>query len=102
MDIQGLDSNKFKAQQNKAQKQSEESHHFMSVLGQKSAEVLQQRIAATQDVRKQALRRDKFLVENGDSMDAETVAEELFESKKKKLAQKVQSVLRAQQQNLGL
>lgn len=102
MDIQGLDANRGKQQQQKVQQQRDDAVRFNAILGQKSAEVMQQRIAPMEDVRKHALRKDKFLQETGEAMDADEVAEELFESKRKRLVKKVEDVLRSQQQGLGL
>jgi hypothetical protein len=102
MDIQGLDANRVKTQQ-KTQKNSDESAKFTAVLGQKSAELQQQqRVVAATDIDRQALRRDKDLMETGEDMDSEEIAEELFLKKKKKLTKKVEDLLRSQQQGLGL
>jgi len=102
MDIQGLDPNRGKGQQ-KIQKTSEDALKFTAIFGQKSAELQQQqRIGATRDIDRQALRRDKDLQETGENMDAEEVEDDLFLKKKKKLIKKVEDLLRAQQQGLGL
>lgn len=102
MDIQGLDPNRGKQQQQKVQQQRDDAVKFNAVLNQKSAEIIQHRIAPMEDIRKHALRKDKFVQETGEAMNAEEVAEELFESKRKRLVKKVEDVLRSQQQGLGL
>ena len=101
MEIFGLDAQRAKSQQ-KTPQNTDESVKFSAVFGVKSSELLEKRVTAPEDIRKQALRQDKYLIEDGHNMDGEEVAEELLLKKKKKLAKKVEDVLRSQQQGLGL
>jgi hypothetical protein len=85
MDIGGL-ANFSNKPQNQSQARAEQSAMFGAIFNQKAAEVQQsQRVTQAEELRKQALRVRKDMIETGSNMNEEDVLEDLFDQKLKRL-----------------
>lgn len=96
MDIGGLAQFSNKSHSH-SQARSEQAAMFGAIFNQKAAEVQQsQRVTQAEELRKQALRVRKDLIETGSNMDGDSVLDDMLDQKLKRLKNTVQR-LSAQQ-----